>query len=103
MRIATVSTWLLLCIFSAWRSAVTSASGFEGQDLVDMASTGDETPLRFMVDSQRNRMIQTILFVLVSIALFGFVLEACFIYHLYMTKQSSNRPCFFGEIIISVP
>ncbi|XP_036421627.1 tumor necrosis factor ligand superfamily member 14-like [Colossoma macropomum] len=90
MRIATPSTWQLLCIFSAGGPAVTSALGFEGQDLVDMARTGTENPLRFMVDSQRNGMIQTILYVLVSTALFGIALETCFIYHLYTTKQSSE-------------
>ncbi|XP_036421629.1 tumor necrosis factor ligand superfamily member 14-like [Colossoma macropomum] len=43
-----------------------------------------------MVDSWKNRMIQTILYVLVSIALFGIVVETCFIYHLYTTKHSSE-------------
>ncbi|XP_036421628.1 tumor necrosis factor ligand superfamily member 14-like [Colossoma macropomum] len=55
-----------------------------------MASTGNENPSRVMVDSWKNRMIQTILYVLVSIALFGIVVETCFIYHLYTTKHSSE-------------
>ncbi|KAL6460577.1 hypothetical protein MHYP_G00305430 [Metynnis hypsauchen] len=65
-------------------------TGFEGQDIVDMASTGDENPLRFMVDSRGNKMIQTMIYLLVSMALFGIVVEACFIYHLYTTKHSSE-------------
>ncbi|KAL6460579.1 hypothetical protein MHYP_G00305450 [Metynnis hypsauchen] len=81
-----------------------------GHDLVDMASKCAEYPSVFVVDSRagipplppkpgqmqaqrrRNRITQTMLYLLVSMALFGIVVEACFIYHLYMTKQSSELP-----------
>ncbi|KAL7883718.1 hypothetical protein SRHO_G00013760 [Serrasalmus rhombeus] len=75
-----------------------------------MASKCAEYPSVFVVDSRagipplppkpgqmqaqrrRNRMTQTMLYLLVSMALFGIVVEACFIYHLYKTKQSSELP-----------
>ncbi|XP_036421626.1 tumor necrosis factor ligand superfamily member 14-like [Colossoma macropomum] len=73
-----------------------------------MASKGAEYPSVFVVDSRagipplppkpghrqaqrrRSRVTQTMLYLLVSMALFGIVVEACLIYHLYKTKQSSE-------------
>ncbi|KAI4877505.1 hypothetical protein NFI96_027201, partial [Prochilodus magdalenae] len=95
-------------LFLAGGPAVTFLTGIEGQDLVDMAGKGVEYPSVFVVDSRtgipplppkpgqrlaqnrRNRTTQIMLFILVSMALLGIVVEACFIYHLYKTKHGSE-------------
>ncbi|KAI4877507.1 hypothetical protein NFI96_027204 [Prochilodus magdalenae] len=69
-----------------------------------MASEGVDYPMEVLMDSQtgnspplpprpgqrRSRTIQTALFIMVSAALLAVAVEACFIYHLYKTKQSSE-------------
>ncbi|XP_026881697.2 tumor necrosis factor ligand superfamily member 14 [Electrophorus electricus] len=73
-----------------------------------MAGRGGTYPAVFVVDSQaglpplppktglqqarrRAGPAQTVLFLLVALALCGVVLEACFIYRLYTTQHSSNQ------------
>ena len=77
-----------------------------GQGFADMASEGVDYPMEVLMDSQtgncpplpprpgqrRSRTIQTALFIMVSVALLAVAVEACFIYHLYKTKQSSVSP-----------
>lgn len=72
------------------------------KDAAHMASGKVSYPSVFVVDSHmrppplppkpasRHRLeaVQTLLFILVTLALFGMAVEACFIYHLYSVKEA---------------
>ncbi|KAK5856170.1 hypothetical protein PBY51_007786 [Eleginops maclovinus] len=58
--------------------------------VVDTHANRPPVPPRLSQKAQRARPVQTLLILLVSLALFGMAIEACFIYHLYQPAGSDT-------------
>lgn len=64
--------------------------GYPSVYVVDSYSTRPAVPPRLSRGQQRSRVAQTLLFLLVSLALVGMTIEACLIYRLYQPKSGSS-------------
>ena len=65
-------------------------SGYPSVYVVDTHATRPPVPPRLGKVRRRGGMAQTLLFILVSMALCGIIIEACFIYRLYPKSVSIN-------------
>ncbi|XP_037545011.1 tumor necrosis factor ligand superfamily member 14 [Nematolebias whitei] len=64
--------------------------GCSSVSVVDTHRTRPPLPPRLSKGGQRTSAVQTLLFLLVALALCGMMIEACFIYRLYQTEQVSS-------------
>ncbi|KAF1379621.1 hypothetical protein PFLUV_G00177940 [Perca fluviatilis] len=79
-----------------------SKDGYPSVYVVDTHATRPPLPPRLNQGRQRAGVAQTLLILLVSVALCGMAIEACFIYRLYQTKSvpsASSSKLIAGEVI----
>lgn len=82
--------------FSVTESTVGMAEGgYPSVYVVDTHATRPSVPPRLSQGQQRAGVGQTLLFLLVSVALCGMAIEACFIYRLYKPQSVSIKPSNF--------
>ncbi|XP_039974678.1 tumor necrosis factor ligand superfamily member 14 isoform X2 [Xiphias gladius] len=76
--------------------------GYPSVYVVDSHVTRPPVPPRLKKGQRRAGMAQTLLVLLVSVALCGMTIEACFIYHLYQTQSarsaSSSKQIGAGDV-----
>ncbi|XP_034395169.1 tumor necrosis factor ligand superfamily member 14 [Cyclopterus lumpus] len=83
-----------------------SKVGYPSVCVVDTYSTRPAVPPRRGPERRRTEVAQTLLFLLVSVALCGAVIEACFIYNLYrpgFATPASFSKLFEGKVVTSRP
>ncbi|XP_034751275.1 tumor necrosis factor ligand superfamily member 14 [Etheostoma cragini] len=79
-----------------------SKDGYPSVYVVDTNATRPPLPPRLSQGRQRAGVAQTLLILLVSVALCGMVIEACFIYRLYQPESApsaSSSKLTAGEVI----
>ncbi|XP_078124783.1 tumor necrosis factor ligand superfamily member 14 [Sander vitreus] len=79
-----------------------SKDGYPSAYVVDTHATRPPLPPRLSQGRQRAGVAQTLLILLVSVALCGMAIEACFIYHLYQPKSApsaSSSKLIAGQVI----
>ncbi|KAM6914161.1 tumor necrosis factor ligand superfamily member 14 isoform 1-T2 [Lycodopsis pacificus] len=83
-----------------------SKGGYPSECVVDTHTTRPAVPPRLIQGKRRAGVAQTLLFLLVSVALCGMAIEACFIYRLYRpgsAASASSSKLITDPVVTSPP